>query len=781
MSTQSEGLGDAAREARERLDERLRAQRTSEIRRHNSTGSLRSGSRSSGNNNNQGMVSSAALAKLQKENCLGQAEPSQQDSRYGQIRGMYWISVFNVSPGFSVIVGVMLAKMMASMVLATLFFPLFGSAVLEVAEGGGGFTFNGFSNARLSLDGSAMVSQGGLLSLSNTTRLQKGHAFVDSPLQFCRPLTGGKPFSFSTTFVFAIVPEFPGVGSHGMAFVVSASKNLRVDSPGQYLGLFSPTNDGNASNHILAVEFDVLKNPQFYDIDDNHVGIDVNSIRSANSELESSRGEKRSRVFENLTVASGDPVQAWIEFDSRTMQLNVTVSPFRTPKPEFPLLSATLNHSQVFLDSMYVGFTSATGRQPTTYYVLGWSFQINGTAQALTNLPALPPRGSGNKKRSSLVIWLPIAGSMFLLVTAVAIVVAFVVVRKIKFAELLEDWEVEYGPHRFSYKDLFIATKGFVDKELLGYGGFGKVYRGVLPNSNMQVAVKRVSHDSRQGMREFIAEIVSIGRLRHRNLVQLLGYCRRKGEFLLVYDLMPNGSLDKLLFCQTAGANTLDWNQRLNIIKGVASGLLYLHEGWEQVVIHRDIKASNVLLDSEFNGRLGDFGLARLYDHGGVLQTTHVVGTVGYLAPELTRTGKATKATDVFAFGAFLLEVACGRKPIERQGLGENFVLVDWVLEKWRAGDLVEAADPRLKDREYAVEVILVLTLALHCSNPVPTARPSMRQVMQILEGDAPLPQLPVNYMNASFPEQRRSPESTHVQMSNPSYTASGSLLYVGR
>ncbi|MQL71254.1 hypothetical protein Taro_003572 [Colocasia esculenta] len=674
----------------------------------------------------------------------------------------------------------MLAKMMASMVLATLFFPLFESAVVEVAEGGGGFTFNGFSNASLSLDGSAMVSQGGLLSLSNTTRLQKGHAFVDSPLQFRRP---GKPFSFSTTFVFAIVPEFPGVGSHGMAFVVSPSKILGVDSPGQYLGLLSPTNDGNSSNHILAVEFDVLKNPQFYDIDDNHVGIDVNSIHSANSSI-AGYFANRSRVFENLTLASGDPVQAWIEFDSRTMQLNVTVSPFRTPKPEFPLLSATLNHSEVFLDSMYVGFSSATGRQPTTYYVLGWSFQINGTAQALdpTSLPALPPRGSGNKKRSSLVIWLPIAGSMFLLVTAVAIAVAFVVVRKIKFAEILEDWEVEYGPHRFSYKDLFIATKGFVDKELLGYGGFGKVYRGVLPNSNMQVAVKRVSHDSRQGMREFIAEIVSIGRLRHRNLVQLLGYCRRKGELLLVYDLMPNGSLDKLLFSQTAGANKLDWNQRFNIIKGVASGLLYLHEGWEQVVIHRDIKASNVLLDSEFNGRLGDFGLARLYDHGGVLQTTHVVGTIGYLAPELTRTGKATKATDVFAFGAFLLEVACGRKPIERQGLGENFVLVDWVLEKWRAGDLAEAADPRLKDREFAVEeVILVLTLGLHCSHPVPTARPSMRQVMQILEGDAPLPQLPVNYMNATFPEQRRSPESADVQMSNPSYTASGSLLYVGR
>ena len=164
-------------------------------------------------------------------------------------------------------------------------------------------------------------------------------------------------------------------------------------------------------------------------------------------------------------------------------------------------------------------------------------------------------------------------------------------------------------------------------------------------------------------MKEFVAEIISMGRLRHRNLVQLLGYCRRKGELLLVYDYMPNGSLDKFLYGKE---NTnLNWLQRFRILKGVASGLLYLHEEWEHVVLHRDVKSSNVLLDAELNGRLGDFGLARLYDHGTNPQTTHVVGTIGYLAPELTRTGRATTYTDVFGFGAFMLEVACGRRPIE--------------------------------------------------------------------------------------------------------------------
>ncbi|KAE8696569.1 L-type lectin-domain containing receptor kinase IV.1 [Hibiscus syriacus] len=237
------------------------------------------------------------------------------------------------------------------------------------------------------------------------------------------------------------------------------------------------------------------------------------------------------------------------------------------------------------------------------------------------------------------------------------------------------------------------------------------------------------------GMTEFIAEIVSLGRLRHRNLVQLLGYCRRKGELLLIYDYMPNGSLDKYLYDQSN--LTLNWRQRFKVIKGVASGLFYLHEGWEQVVIHRDVKASNVLLDGELNGRLGDFGLARLYDHETEPHTTHVVGTLGYLAPELTRTGKATPCTDVFAFGAFLLEVACGRRPIS-QSRTEAVILVDWVYSCWKKGDILEAKDRNMGSDYVAEEVELVLKLGLICSHSEPEARPSMRHVVQILEGDAP-------------------------------------------
>ena len=181
------------------------------------------------------------------------------------------------------------------------------------------------------------------------------------------------------------------------------------------------------------------------------------------------------------------------------------------------------------------------------------------------------------KEKPSLVIITSLMAVVLVLIT-IAGPAAYILTRK-KCREIREDWEEEYGPHRFSYKNLHTATKGFNDTELLGEGGFGKVYIGIFPSSNVQIAVKRISHDSKQGMKEFVAEIPSMGRLRHRDLVQLLGYCRRSGELLLVYDYMPNGSLGKFLYSNEK--LNLNWVQRFRIIKGVASGLLYLHEEWE--------------------------------------------------------------------------------------------------------------------------------------------------------------------------------------------------------
>jgi serine/threonine protein kinase len=339
------------------------------------------------------------------------------------------------------------------------------------------------------------------------------------------------------------------------------------------------------------------------------------------------------------------------------------------------------------------------------------------------------------------VIVLPVATAAFLLSLGA---IAFLLVRRhFRYAEVREDWELEFGPHRFSYKDLFHATGGFENKNLLGVGGFGRVYKGELPRSRLKIAVKRVSHDSKQGMKEFIAEIVSIGRLQNRNLVQLLGYCRRKGELLLVYEYMHNGSLDKYLHNGKEDNSVLTWTQRFRIIKGIASGLLYLHEEWEKVVVHRDIKASNVLLDDEMNGRLGDFGLARLYDHGVDPQTTHVVGTIGYLAPELARSGNATPPTDVFAFGMFVLEVTCGQRPVNHQNMQDSqLMLVDWVLHKVQKGSFGDTIDARLKGKYDIGEAHLALKIGLLCSHPFANERPTMRQVMQYFDGEIEPPDL---------------------------------------
>jgi hypothetical protein len=609
---------------------------------------------------------------------------------------------------------------------------------LNLATGGNTFIYTGFTSSNLTLDGMATVMPRGLLRLTDGIGDHKGHAFHPYSLQF-RPVPGGAVQSFSVSFVFAILSMYPNLSSQGMAFLVCPSANLSASGARGLLGLFRHQSSGNASNHIFAIELDTIQNTEFEDINNNHIGIDVNSIISVQSYYagyyEDNRGD-----FRNMTLNSHEAMQVWIEYDSETTQISVTIAPLKMSKPNRSLLSTIYNLSVVLTDQAYVGFSSSTGSIDSEHYVLGWSFGMNQPAPSIdiNRLPKLPRKGPRYSSKVTEIV-LPIATAILSL--AIGFAILQIVRRRSRYAELREDWEVEFGPHRFSYKDLFSATQGFKNNHFLGAGGFGSVYRGVLPSSKLEIAVKRISHESRQGIKEFIAEIVSIGRLRHRNLVQLLGYCRRRGELLLVYEYMSNGSLDKYLY-RIDGMPSLNWVHRFNIIKGITAGVFYLHEEWEQVVIHRDIKASNVLLDCEMNGRLGDFGLAKLYDHGMDPQTTHVVGTMGYLAPELARTGRASPLTDVFSFGVFLLEVTCGRRPVEQNSQNNGVsMLVDWVLEHWHNGLLLRTVDSKLQDEFDPHQACLVLKLGLLCSHPVPDARPSMRQVMQYLDGDMKLPE----------------------------------------
>lgn len=607
-------------------------------------------------------------------------------------------------------------------------------SVIPVSSQLNEFLYSGFKDAatNITLSGVSEIQKNGILRLTNETSRLLGHAFYPSPFKF-KNSSNGTALSFSTCFVFIIVPEYPKLGGHGLAFTIATTKDLKA-LPSQYLGLLN-SSVVNLTNHLFAVEFDTVQDFEFGDINDNHIGIDLGSLKSnASASAAYYTGDSDSSK-QDLNLKGGKPIQVWIDYDSVQNVVNVTISP-TSKKPKIPILSSHVDLSSLFEEYMYVGLSASTGLLASSHYMLGWSFKLNGQAPAL-DLSSLPSLPAGHKKQyTGLVIGVSAAVVVFVIVS---ISTAIYLIRKIKNADIVEDWELEMGPHRYCYQELKKATNNFSDKVLLGKGGFGQVYKGILPDSKIEVAVKRISKESTQGLREFVSEIASIGRLRHRNLVQLLGWYRRRDDFLLVYDYMANGSLDKFLFEEPK--MILNWEQRFKIIKDVASGLLYLHEGYEQVVIHRDVKASNVLLDEELNGRLSDFGLARLYEHGANPNTTRVVGTLGYLAPELPRTGKATESSDVYAFGALLLEVVCGRRPIEPKALPEELVLVDLVWEKFREGRALDVIDPKLNGEYNESEVMMVIKLGVMCSHNAPIARPSMRQVVRYLDEEVGIPQ----------------------------------------
>uniref|UniRef100_A0ACD5WMU0 Uncharacterized protein n=1 Tax=Avena sativa TaxID=4498 RepID=A0ACD5WMU0_AVESA len=638
-------------------------------------------------------------------------------------------------------------RLVMSMILVQYFlFFVLNRAAMAAGEVDG-FAFSGFAGAHITLDGTATITPGGLVDLTSAHERLPGHAFYPAPLRF-RKSTAGAVESFSVSFVFAIHPNYRP--SQGMAFFIAKSMDFSSAIDLQYYGIFNTENQGNSSNHIFAVELDTLLNSELRDIDANHVGIDINSVISNQSHTAGFYDDSTG-FFNTLNLTDGEGTLAWVDYDRESARINVWMAPrSMTTRPARPLISAVYNLSSVLTEAAYLGFASGSGKDDTRHYILGWSFGMNRPAPPIdmSKLPRLPRVGPKPRSKVPEIVS-PIATGAFVL--AVGVTVVLLVRRHRRYAELQEDWEVEFGPHRFSYKDLYHATGGFKDKNLLGVGGFGRVYRGVLPKSHMDIAVKSVSHESKQGMKEFIAEVVSIGRLQHRNLVQLLGYCRRKRQLFLVYEYMPNGSLDKYLYHQGQDQDqdkpTLNWAQRFRIIRGIASGLLYLHEEWEKIVIHRDVKASNVLLDAEMNGRLGDFGLARLYDHGVDPQSTHVVGTIGYLAPELACTRMLTPLADVFAFGVFILEVVCGQRPL-MENSAEKQLLVDWVLGHWHNGSLTQTVDVKLHGDYDVNEVCFALKLGLLCSHPFKDARPTMRQVMHYFDGDATTPDITPSHAN---------------------------------
>ncbi|CAN6352317.1 unnamed protein product [Urochloa humidicola] len=325
------------------------------------------------------------------------------------------------------------------------------------------------------------------------------------------------------------------------------------------------------------------------------------------------------------------------------------------------------------------------------------------------------------------------------------------------------------GPQRFSYEELVTATDNFSDDRRLGRGGFGSVYAGLLTltdGTHRDVAVKRVSETSRQGWKEFASEVRIISRLRHRNLVQLIGWCHGAGdcndELLLVYELMRNGSLDAHLY-DGDPEHVLTWPVRYKIALGIGSALLYLHEEAERRVVHRDIKPSNVMLDAAFVAKLGDFGLARLIDDGRQSRTTAVAGTMGYMDPESVLAGRVDVTSDVYSFGVLLLEIASGRRPAvlvrgeeEDDDDDHEFIhLASWVWNAYGGGGagagVLAAADARLAGEFDGREMEAVMVVGLWCAHPDRGARPTIRQAVSALRFEAAPPSLPAKMPVATY------------------------------
>eukprot|EP01018_Ginkgo_biloba_P000281 Gb_37813 [translate_table: standard] len=610
------------------------------------------------------------------------------------------------------------------------------------------FVFNQFNTtSNLILINSSSIKST-YLSLTDNSVRTTGRALYSVPVQTENNET---LFSFSTTFVFAMVHSSSVPAGPGLAFIMTPYKGDTRPFPSQFLGLFNSSSNGKPYNHLFAVEFDTGYNIEWEDISDNHVGVDLNSLKSVESKNASYWTGKQ---FRELNPKTAQNFQAWIDYNHLQNRLNVTIAVAGSPRPQKPLISTTLNMSMLggVEGEMSVGFSSSTGNYLENHYILAWSFTTNGTAPPL-NVSNLPTFIEKPKHVSRGFIAGIASGSFFLIF--MTILGSFIWLKRRKYREVIEEWELDFWPHRLPYRELSIATKGFKEEQLLGCGGFGKVYKGVLPSNGLEVAVKCIIQDSTEGMKDFIAEITSVGRLQHRNLVQLRGWCRRNRRLFIVYDYMPNGSLDKLIFGNPK--SVLQWAQRYKILKGVATGLLYLHEQWKQRVVHRDIKSSNVLLDSDLTAALGDFGLARLYDHSENSQTTRVVGTLGYIAPELVQTGKASPSTDVFSFGVLLLEVASGRKPVDHSKDAAEVLLVDWVWDLYMEEKLMDAVDPKLRGEFDVEEMKTVLHLGLICVHHEPEGRLTIRQVLQILEGESPLPAIPMSlyYKTTSTPRHR--------------------------
>ncbi|KAF9602861.1 hypothetical protein IFM89_031807 [Coptis chinensis] len=538
--------------------------------------------------------------------------------------------------------------------------------------------------------------------------------------------SSGVVASFNSTFLvnfYVPPPELPG---EGFTFIIAPDLTIPLNSHGEWLGITNATNDNNTSNKFVAIELDTKK--QDYDPDDNHMGLNINSVRSHKT-VSLSKPDMAIAPF-NAAVK----YNVWVQYNGRTKFLEVYMDKEDKPKPSLPILNESINLKDYVNQISYFGFSASTGTTAQLNCLLKWNLTVE-----ILPTGEIPPKGKKHWIKVGIGVGVVAVG---LMVTCLVGLVYYLKKKDVDELNISSALMSLPGiPREFKFKDLKQATNNFDEKMKLGKGGFGVVYRGVLVKENLEVAVKKFSRGSIEGKADFLAELAIINRLRHKHLVRLIGWCHKSGMLLLVYEFMPNGSLDNHLF--NGPDKFLSWAQRYKIISGLASALHYLHNEYDQMVVHRDLKSSNILLDSDYNARLGDFGLARALEHGrtSYAEIEGVPGTFGYIAPETFHAGKATRESDVFGFGAVVLEVVCGQRPWTRI-LG-SLVMVDWVWKLYREGRILDAIDERLGTAYVVEEAVRLLLLGLACSHPIASERPKADTIFQIVCGLVPVPDVP--------------------------------------
>ncbi|KAK6797671.1 hypothetical protein RDI58_005373 [Solanum bulbocastanum] len=387
------------------------------------------------------------------------------------------------------------------------------------------------------------------------------------------------------------------------------------------------------------------------------------------------------------------------------------------------------------------------------------------------------PTGEDDKTTRTIIII--VVSTVTIVILMICIAVILIRRRKRKLVNKIQSTSVDdtsiAESFQYDFSAIRAATDDFSDANKLGQGGFGPVYKGKLQNGQ-EVAVKRLSADSGQGDLEFKNEVLLVARLQHRNLVRLLGFCLDGTERLLVYEFVPNASLDHFLF-DSVKRRQLDWERRSKIIGGIAKGILYLHEDSRLRIIHRDLKASNVLLDAEMNPKISDFGMARLFELDETQGSTNrIVGTYGYMAPEYAMHGQFSVKSDVFSFGVLVLEILSGQKnTCFRNGESvEDLLSFAWL--SWRNGTTTDFVDPMLKESTGLIrDIMRSIHIALLCVQESVADRPTMAAVVLMLSSfslSLPMPSGPAFCMHSNITAETSLIKEYNTRMTDSSELA---------